>query len=185
MPAWRKDVWQQTFWNYLRFAVFLFWLLLIYPTLEADKIAYFTISYDSISFPSLESAWASLRNVWRQFLWSERWHFVAIAGALLWRYRIIPIAFLVVVIAGLAWLLGMSMYNVQRARHFFVFGAILAILYGCGLAGLLFVGEEALSRLHKPSVPPRLRTLLVTCALLILLAIGLRRSYLKSDALEA
>ncbi len=59
----RKEACQTTFWNCLRFAVFLFWLLLIYPTLKADEIVYFPISYSDISLPSLASAWVSLSHV--------------------------------------------------------------------------------------------------------------------------
>ncbi|MCY3779451.1 MAG: hypothetical protein OXG78_03995 [Chloroflexi bacterium] len=184
-PAGRKDAWQQTFWNCARFAVFLFWLLLIYPTLEADNTIYFPMSYESMMFPSLESAWVSLQNVWRPFPWSERWLYVAIASALLWRYRqrVNAIALLTIVLAGAAWLLGMSMFNVQRARHYFPVGAMLALLYGCGLTGLLFIGQEALSRFKPPFLPTRLHDFLVPAALLILLAIRLLPSYRQSDAL--
>ena len=181
----RKEAWQQTFWNCLRFAVFLFWLLLIYPTLKADQVIYFPMSYATWLRAFVgESAWASLLNVWRPFPWSERWLQVAIAAGLLWRYRqrLNAVAFVTVVAAGLAWMLGMSMFHVQRARHYFAVGAMLALLYGCGLTGLLFAGQEALSRLESPSLPPRLRRFLVPCAVLILLAIILRGVYRRSDA---
>ena len=185
IPSLRTDAWQLTFWNCLRFVPFLFWLLLIYPTLEVDTIVYFPTSYSSVSFPSLESAWASLRNVLRTFQSEGGWLVIAFAGALLWRYRqrVSVIALVTVVLAGLAWLLGMSMFNVQRARHYFAVGALLATLYACGLTGLLFAGQEALSRLKSPTLPLRLRKLLVPCALLILLAIRLLPSYQQSDAL--
>ena len=184
-PARRKDAWQQTFWNCLRFAIFLFWLLLIYPTLEVDEIVYFPTSYSSIALPSLESAWASLRNVLRTFHSVDSWLWIALAGALLWRYRLRlnAIALFTVVLAGLAWLLGMSMFNVQGVRHYYAVGAIMAMLYAIGLTGLLFAGQEALSRLDLPSLSPRIRPLLVPSALLILLAIRLLPSYHKSDAL--
>ncbi len=185
LPARRKDTWQQLFWNWVRFAVFLFWLLLIYPTLEADQVIYFPMSYSSISFPSLESAWASLRNVLRTFQSLDSWLLVAMAGGLLWPYRqrVNAIALVTVVLAGLAWLLGMSMFNVQSLRHYFALGAMLALLYACGLTGLLFVGQEALSRLKLPPLPPRLRELLARAAIGILLVAALLPSYRESDAL--
>ena len=184
-PAWRKDARQQTFWNCLRFAAFLFWLLLIYPTLEADKIVYFAMSYDDLSFPSLDSAWASLYNVWRPFPWTARWLFVAIAGLLLWRYRrrINALALFVVAAAALAWLLGMSMFNVQRARHYFAVGAILALLYGCGLTGLYFAGQEALTRLKRPNLTPRRIEMLMTAALLLIVAYNWLPTYKTADAI--
>ena len=185
MPAWRKNVSQQTLWNCARFAMFLFWLLLIYPTLEVDEIAYFPTSYSSIALPSLESAWASLRNVLLTFQPVQSWQWIVLAGTLLWRYRrrINAIAFATVVLAGLAWLLGMSMFNVQSLRHYFTVGAMLAMLFAFGLTGLLFAGQEALARLDLPFLSPRVRRLLVPCALLILLAIRLLPSYRDSDAL--
>ena len=59
---------------------------------------------------------------------------------------------------------------------------MLALLYGCGLTGLLFAGQEILSRLESPSLPPRLRRFLVPGAVLILLAIILRGVYPETDA---
>lgn len=183
--AWRKDAWQQTFWNCLRFAVFLFWLLLIYPTLEVEKIDYFTVCCDNMGFPSLDSAWAALQNVWRPFPWSKRWLYVAIAAILLWRYRrrLNVIALVTVFLAGLAWMLGMSMYNVQSARHYFGVGAMLAILYGCGLSGLYFAGEEVLARLKIPWLTPRLRSLLVGAPIFVLLFMAVLPLYRVSDAM--
>ncbi len=184
-PAWRKDAWQQAFWNCLRFAVFLFWLLLIYPTLEADSTIYFPMSYDSMTLPSLESAWAALQNLWRPFPWSERWHYVAIAVILLWRYRrrLNVIAFTTILLAGLAWMMGMSMFNVQRARHYFAVGAMMAMLYGCGLTVLYFAGQEAISRLTPRIMPKRLRLLLAPIALLVVLANLVIPEYRKSEVL--
>lgn len=183
-PAWRKDAVHQTFWNCLRFAVFLFWLLLIYPTLEVDSIIYFPTSYSSIALPSLESAWTSLRNVLRTFQSVDSWLVIALAVGLLWRYRqrVNVIAFATVVLAGLAWLLGMSMFRVQNIRHYFAVGSIMALLYACGLTGLLFAGEELLSRLKLPYLT-RLRVWLVPGAMLIFLAIRLLPSYQQSNAL--
>ena len=185
MPSLRQDAWQQTFWNFVRFAVFLFWLLLIYPTLEADKIVYFTMSYDSMTLPALESAWQSFLNIWRPFPWTGRWIAVAAAAALLWRYRrrMNAVAFFVLVGAGLAWLLGMSMFNVQRARHYFPVGAMLALLYGCGWTSFLFAARDILSRLNLTGMPSPLRRLLPAGALVILLMIFLLPSAQMSDAL--
>ena len=183
---WRQaDSWRQVLWNCIRFGIFLFWLVLIYPTLEADQVIYFPMSYSRIAFPSLESALASLRNVLRTFQSVESWLALAMVGGLLWRYRrrVNVIALITVALAGLAWLLGMSMFKVQSLRHYFAVGAMLAMLYGCGLTGLLFAGQEALSLLNIPALPPRLRELLAPGALLILLAIGLLPAYRQSDAL--
>lgn len=184
-PAVRKDAWQQTLWNCVRFAVFLFWLLLIYPTLEADKILDFPMTYSGWTLPSLDLAWASFHNVWRTFPWTSHWLAVAATAALLllYRRRVNAIAFLAVTMSGLAWLLGMSMFYLQSARQFFVVGAILAMLYGCGFTGLYFAGQGLLSRLNQSQAPAFLRRAIMPCCLLILLAVSLHPSYQESDAL--
>ncbi len=185
MPAWRKDAWQQTFWNCLRFAIFLFWLLLIFPTLEVDSIVYFPTSYSDINLPSLESAWASLRNVLRTFRLVDSWLPVAILCLLLLPYRrqIGGTALIAVALAGLAWLLGMSLFRIQGLRHYFAVGSIVALLYACGLSTLLYAGQALLTRLKKPSLPPTARQLLVPGLVLVFLATRLLPSYHKSDAL--
>ena len=182
---WRDEALRQTFWNCVRFAVFLFWLLLIYPTLEVDSIIYFPTSYSDMSLPSLEYAVASLRNVWRPFRWSENWLAVAIALALLWRYRrrTNALAFAAVVLSAAAYMLGMSMFNVQRARHYFVVGAIISLLYGAGFTAVLFALQDLTSRLTRSFLSARVRSLLPPAALALLLASHLLPSYQKSDAL--
>ncbi len=186
MPAWRQDALQQTFWNLLRFAVFLFWLLLIYPTLEADKIVDFPMTYSGWTLPSLDWAWASFHNVWRFFPWTDNWLAVAVAAALLllYRKRVHAVAFLLVTLSGLAWILGMSMFYMQSARQFFVVGAILAMLYGCGFTGLMYLLDEALTRLPPASrLFLRLQPFLPACVISIPLAVSLLPSYHESDAL--
>ena len=187
MPDGRRNAWRQTFWNCLRFAVFLFWLLLIYPTLEVDSIMYFPTSYSSIGLPSLESAWVSLRQVLRTFQSLQVWLLILLACGLLWRFRqrANAISIGAIVLAGLAWLLGMSMFNVRSPRHYFTLGAMLALLYGVGLSCLVFLLDEAFSRLIR-----RLSFFLgpakaVTPAVIVLvpLAISLLPSYQASDAM--
>ena len=183
--ALRKDAWQQTFWNCARFAAFLFWLLLLFPTLEMDRNVHFPLSYSSLSLPALDSAWAALQNVWRPFPWSERWHYVAIGAALLWlcRRRVNNVALITVFLAGTAWVLGISMFNVQRARHYFGVGAMLALLYGCGLTALYFAAREVVARLPRQLAPSKLRLLAAPIALTVILATVLLPEYRKSEAL--
>ena len=183
--ALRKDAWQQTFWNCARFAAFLFWLLLLFPTLEMDRNVHFPLSYSSLSLPALDSAWAALQNVWRPFPWSERWHYVAIGAALLWlcRRRVNNVALITIFLAGTAWVLGISMFNVQRARHYFGVGAMLALLYGCGLTALYFAAREVVARLPRQLAPSKLRLLAAPIALTVILATVLLPEYRKSEAL--
>ena len=182
--ALRKDAWQQTFWNCARFAAFLFWLILLFPTLEMDRNVYIPLSYSRLSLPSLESAWPALQNVWRPFPWSERWLYVAIGATLLWFYRrrVNTVALIVILLAGTAWMSGMSMFNVQRIRHFSGVGAMLALLYGCGLTVLYFAMRAAVERLPRRLAPSKLRLLAAPIALTVILATVLPPEYRKSDA---
>ena len=181
----RNKAWQQVFWNCVRLGIFLFWLLLITPALEMDHIVYFTMSFQSMTLPSPDSAWASLRNVLQTFQQNDHWLPSAALCLLLLRYRrsVNWLALLAIVLAALAWLAGMSMFNVQERRHFFAVGAIISLLYACGLTGLLYVLQETFANLQEPALPPQARQLLVSGSFLIVLAISLLPSYRQSDAL--
>lgn len=187
-PSRRNDSLKQVFWNCFRFAIFLFWLLLIFPTLEVDSIIYFPTSYSRIALPSLDSAWASLQNVLATFRLAQSWWIIAIACALLWRYRqrVNAVAILAVIFAGLAWLLGMSMFQIQGTRHYFAVGAISALAVSLGFTGALLLLEEALSRI-APRPPSRqiqhVKRILPVAVMLILLAASNWQSYIRSDAL--
>ena len=181
----RREALEQVAWNCARMGVFLFWLLLISPALEMDRIVYFTMSFDSIALPSFESAWASLRNVLQTFQQDDHWLPSAALSLLLWRYRrrVNWLALSVIVLAALAWLSGMSMFNVQSRRHFFAVGAIVSLLYACGLTGLLYALQETFADLQKPALTPRVRQLLVSGLFLVVLAISLLPRYRQSDNL--
>ncbi len=155
MPERRKDVWQLTFWNSLRFAVFLFWLLLIYPTLEANNIPYWVAPTDSVSLLSVQVIWHNLLPVLQSFQPLHIWKGQLLLTALLWRYRqrINGIVLIVLIVSGLCWLIGISLFGMQDLRQFFVLGAMLALLYAMGFTVLIYLLEEAL--IHLPPPPPR------------------------------
>ena len=182
-PACRAESLRQTVWNCLRFAIFLFWLVLIYPTLDVDSIVYFPTSYSSVNLPRLGSAWASLQNVLVSFMPLEHWLAIALACSLLWRFRqrVNATAFATIVGAALFWLLGMSMFNIQSRRHYFAVAALMALIFGAGMTGLLFAGQELLARVPALPVSPRFRRPVTTAAVLLLLALYLLPSYQRSD----
>ena len=187
-PARRKDHWQQTFWNFLRFTVFMYWLLVLYPTLDAPRDIYlFPVIELRLIIPSPATLWEGLSRLLLIFQPLSSWLAVTLTGGLLWRYRqqVNGIALIAVSLSALAWLVGTHILPTRgfHLRQFFGMGAMLAILYACGLTGLLFAGQETLSRLGIRSLPPRLRELLVPGALVVLLAISLLPSYRESDAL--
>ncbi len=158
MPERRKDVWQLTFWNSLRFAVFLFWLLLIYPTLEANNIPYWAAPTDSVSLPSVQVILHNLLPVLQSFQSLHVWMGQLLLTALFWRYRqrINGIVLIVLIVSGLCWLIGISLFGMQDLRQFFVLGAMLALLYAMGFTVLSYLLEEALT--HLP--PPRRATII-------------------------
>ena len=177
-PAARRDAVQQTFWNGFRFAVFLLWLLLLYPTLEADRIPFWVAPPDRLSLPSLTLLWENLAPVLMTFQPIGGWLCIAALSLLLLRHRqrIQPIGILTVGLAALAWLAGMSLFGTQHLRQFFALGALLAILYALGLSGLLFALTAAAQRL---ALPPRF----APAALSALLALGLLPAFQESDRL--
>lgn len=187
-PAQRQDAWQQSFWNCLRFAIFLFWLLALYPTLDAPKDIYlFPVTELRLTLPSPGALWQGLSQLLLIFQPLGAWLAITCAGALLWRYRrrVNGVALLTVFLSALAWLVGTHLLPTRgfHLRQYFGMGALLAILYACGLTGLLFAGQEALSRLPTRALPARGRELLAASALLILLAVMLMPAYRESDAL--
>ncbi len=187
-PVIRSEALRQTFWNCLRFAVFLFWLLILYPTLDAPKdIHLFPVLELRLILPTPQTLWEGLSQLLLTFQPLGIWLGVTVAGALLWRYRarVNGVALFTVLLSALAWLVGTHLLPTRgfHLRQYFGMGALLAILFACGLTGLLFAGQEALSRLNPPGLPKPARGLLAGTALLILLAFMLLPAYRESDAL--
>ena len=153
--SWDKSgAWRQIFWNCLRFAVFLFWLLLIHPTLEAHQIYNFPVTDRRITLPSLAAMSGYLIPVLLTFQPLHGWLGIALAGALSFRYRnqfnLLAIATLS--LAALFWLLAFGILPVEgdQMRQFFAFGAMLSILYAVSLTGLTLLLDEALTCLPPP-----------------------------------
>ena len=184
----RVNTGQQVIWNCIRFGFFLFWLLLLYPTLEFVDIPYWPVTETRISAPDLHAIRMFLNQVLLTFQPLAAWAGVALAGAILLRYRkyVNSIALLVLSLTAIAWLFGMSMLPLRgdQLRQLFVPGAILAILYAVSLTGLAFLFEEILghSRLsaRRLCVGP---AAIAQGALAVLLAISLVPSFRESDAL--
>ena len=176
----RGDVWRQTFWNSLRFAAFLFWLLLLYPTLEADRIPFWVAPTHRLTIPSLQVLWANLAPVLWTFQPLVGWLGIALCAVPLLRYRrrIQPIGILTVSLAALAWLLGISLFGLQHPRQFFALGALLALLYAVGMTSLLFLAEEGLAWLGGGT---HFQSMLSAASLTLLLVIGLRPAFTASN----
>ena len=178
----RAEASKQVFWNCVRFGFFLFWLLLIYPTLDAHKIPFWPQTENQLNLPSPERMLLSLTEVLATFQPLPVWLGIALAGGLLMRYRrrVSLTGLVSLAVAALAWLAGMSMFPIQtnHLRQFFAVGALSALGFGLGLTGLLYAGEEILARLHRNRLRP-----LVPGVLFALLFLALLPSYRESDAL--
>ena len=83
-PALKAWAWKQTLWNCLRFAIFLAWLLILYPTLDAPReIDYFPVTELQIVTPSPRKVLQLLESVMRTFLPISSWLVALLGGVLL------------------------------------------------------------------------------------------------------
>lgn len=178
----RGDTLRQVFWNGVRFAVFLAWLLLLYPTLEANRIPYWVAPTDDLAIPSVQTLWSNLNPVLLTFQSLAGWGAMIVLGGVLMRYhkRVNLIGIVTIGLAGFAWLVGVSLFGVQSIRQFFVLGALLAILYGVALTAILFVVQDILSRLNGSAI---LREVVPPAVLMILLVIALVPAFTQSNAI--
>ena len=189
-PTRRRDAGQQTFWNCIRFAPFLYWLLVLYPTLEAPKHIYlYPVTELRIVIPSPDALWQGLSQLLQTFQPLTVWLLVSLAGGLLHRYRekLNGIAFFTIVLSALAWLIGTHILPTRafHLRQYYTMGAMLAILFATGVTGLFFWLNGALT----PDGPRWLRMFqrsrLVSPAAItaLLFSIALLPAYLESNAL--
>ena len=183
-----RDALELTFWNCVRFGIFAFWLLLIYPTLEADKVHNWVAPSEAFGDSPLLHIRAHLVMVLGQFQLIECWLATALAGLALWRYRhqAKVSAISIILLSTLALLIGTSLFGRQSLRQFFALGALLALLYATGLTAAIYFLEEALTRLAPPFQSQlflRLRTLFPASLVTALLIISLLPAYRESDAL--
>ncbi|MCA9905280.1 MAG: glycosyltransferase family 39 protein [Anaerolineae bacterium] len=118
-------------------AAFLFWLVALYPSLEANQVPYWVAPTTALGLPSLATLADNLRvalsAVWLPLLWIG-----GLAG-LLWLIvrplrRVWFVGLISLVLAALIWWFGVSLFGVQDYRQFFAFYALLMILLGVGWA---------------------------------------------------
>ena len=147
----REDAWRQVFWNCVRMAIFSFWYLLLTPILEVDQTnAAFPVAFGEFELPSAGLLWDHLSQTLIRFQALTGWLGILLCGALFLRYRqkIETSSLLVLLLAACAFLIGISLFGQQETRQFFALGAMLAVLYGCCVCGLLFLLKEAICRLR-------------------------------------
>lgn len=153
----RHEARRQLIWNGVRFAFFLFWLLLIYPTLESHNVYHFPVTEGRITLPRLDKMRDYLIPVLLTFQTITGWAITAAASVLAWRYRgrVNAIALMSVSLGAVLWLMAFGILPVRgdQLRQFFTLGAFLSLLYATSLTGVFYFLEEALTRLPPP--PPQ------------------------------
>jgi hypothetical protein len=188
-PGFRwSDAGKDIFWNAVRLAVFLFWLLLLYPTLEISDIPHIPVQISEGGLPRPRTIWSNLSQVLLTFQPIGVWLGAMVIAIGLWRYRhrLNAIALAGIILAALAWLLGISAFGPQALRQFFTLGALLSLLYALSLSGLVFLLQDALTRLvpaRRFHLMLRQASALPTVVVASLLAVSLLPSYQKSNAL--
>ncbi|MYD08635.1 MAG: hypothetical protein F4X02_01210 [Chloroflexi bacterium] len=190
-PAQREWAWKQTFWNCVRFAIFLAWLLVLYPTLDAPReIDYFSVTEVRIVAPSPLKIWRLLEMILETFLPLSVWFVAMPGGLLLWRYRNRVNGAVIgsIALAALALLIGPHLLPLRglQMRQFYTLGAMLAILVGIGVTGILSMLEEAFAKLAPERVSQFVqgpRQLIPAVLVTALAAIALAPNFRESDAL--
>ena len=183
VPARRREVTRRFLWNLLRFGLFLAWLFLLYPTLDADRIPFWVAPSASLSLPSPQAIWANLAPVLAAFQSIEAWLLTALFCLLLLRYRknVNALGIALTALAALAWLIGVSLFGKQDIRHFFVLGALLALFSALGWTALLVALEEASTRAPLPAFAPHRRQFIAPAIVLLLLVVVLAPMLAESD----
>lgn len=160
-------------WNLLRIALFLFWLLVFYPTLEADTIPYWVAPSETLALPAPELLWNNLRGVLLALMPLEGWlAHLALLGLLALphvRARADLLVWACLIVAGAAWLYGVSLFGAQPVRQFYALAALLTILR----AGLLVLVIYALSDLIGRRLPQERARLAAAALLAVPLGVGL------------
>lgn len=164
-------------------AVFSFWYLLLTPLLEVDKTnPAFPVAYAEFALPSAGLLWEHLNQALVKLQPLAGWLGVVLCGALLLRYqqKINTRSLLVFLLAASAFLIGISLFGLQNTRQFFVLGAMLAVLHGCFVCGLLFLLKEVIGYLGLKGAYVQT---LPAVFMVVLLVIGIYPSFRDSDTI--
>ncbi len=170
----RKVILRAWLWNVLRWGLFMFWLVALYPTLDANKIVQWVAPTDKLALPSLELLFAHLNIT----LFSTRsllvWLAVGLVLALAcWRYPDLlgrkPL--LAVVVALVLFLFGISLFGLQEVRQMYFLLALGDLLAGVALAiSANWIVKQLKSRPTFQAYMPKLVYGLVVIYMLVAIA---------------
>jgi hypothetical protein len=166
------------------FGAFLFWLILIFPALEANQIPYFVAPTGSIQLPSLPTIFNYFKETIRYMGISELWACGFLGLPLLtWsQFRSKNDLFgLAAVAAGsLMWGLGVAFFgSYQHVRQLVTVGLLLILLCCVGLSGWATGLEWLVGQVHLPVIRRYSSQISILALLAVVLLAGfpnLRRS---------
>ncbi len=123
---------------------FAFWLVLIYPSLDANQIPNWVAPTDHMRLPSLDQLFSGINLIVTTSTAGWLLLIAALIGGLLSRRQLGRIA----VVAGalLCWLVGVGLFGGYDIRQLVGALALLAVLIGAGLAGWI----DGLARIMRP-----------------------------------
>jgi hypothetical protein len=142
-PDDRRELIQNAAANGLRIALFMVWLLLLYPTLRANDIPNWVAPTDEATLPGLSVVWQNLNIALGHFQPIIIWGMMLVPyAALLWsRYRtkdekytrVSSPMVLTLAASALAWLIGISIFGVQSVRQMYALYTFMLILSAGGV----------------------------------------------------
>ncbi len=175
MPSHRRHVMTNAAYNVLYLALFFFWLIAIYPALEANDTPNWVAPTSAVGLPTWDMVrinWHSaLDPLWRDWELAIGGLGLALVAAPAFRKSVDRLALATVGLAVLAWWVGISLFGYQEFRQFITMGALTCILLAVGfklwadaLAWLL--GRVQSSALKLPR-PAQIATGLLVLALIL------------------
>ncbi len=135
----RRQMLRALFWNGFRWALFLFWLLALYPTLDANKIIQWVAPTDKMAFPTPQLLVTHLNITVLSTRSLITWLLIALVLALTawWRKDFFSrILLLALIVAFVSFLVGISLFGVQQLRQMYFLVALGDLFTALALASL-------------------------------------------------
>ncbi len=163
-PLWRltqpsvvnkRLVWRNVWHAAIICSLFFFWLIVLFPSLEATYSPDWSAPTERLGIPTPAVVWHNLSLVYtavaNDWLWLP-----GLAGLLVllwrpWRDKVSVFGILVTLLGMLAWITGMSFYGAmgpQTIRQYISAAILLHVLQAVGLVGWAFVIMEGLRRVR-------------------------------------
>ncbi len=148
----RAGVWRLFAANLSRAAIFLAWLILLYPSLQAsDSPGSFEGSPERLGIPGFD---VLTHNATVIFPYLAIFWAIGLTGLsfLLWpkfRESINLIGLTVLLSSSLLWVIGMSFFGEPKPHQFLAMGAFLIVIWDIGIQGWVAVARVGLTRFQR------------------------------------